>query len=77
VKPDAFNRMLIHHPIQHNLSYQWQVLTFQSCYSDRAFHDDLTPMPPTVLFRLEMNALEAQRRVQKVERLMQDDSVAA
>jgi hypothetical protein len=34
-------------------------------------------MPPTVLFRLEMQSLEAQKRVQKVERLMPGGSVAA
>jgi hypothetical protein len=68
--------MLIHHAIQHNLSYQWQVLTFRSRYSDRAFHDDLTPMPPTILFFLELKSLEARKQVQKVERL-QGDGVAA
>jgi hypothetical protein len=35
------------------------------------------PIPPTVLFWLEMKALEARQRVQQVERLMQDDTVPA
>jgi hypothetical protein len=38
---------------------------------------DDEPMPPTVLFRPEMKAIEAQQRVKQVERLMKDDIVAA
>jgi hypothetical protein len=69
--------MLIYQANQQNKPHEWRVAIFQQRFPRKAFHDELTPAPPTVLFKLEMKAIEAQQRVKQVERLMKDDTVAA
>jgi hypothetical protein len=56
-------------PPDRNSFDKWQKIMFQQRYSGRQFKHDLAPMPPSVLFRLEMLVLEAQQRVQQGERL--------
>ena len=72
MKPDTLAGMLLCEAGVRNESYQWQVRINRQRYGHRAnFNDQTTPMPPTVLFKLELATLEAQRV------LKQSESVAA
>jgi hypothetical protein len=73
MNPEPFARMLIFEACKHNLSYEWQKSIFERRYAGRLFKDDLFPQPPTVLFRLEMQVIEAQQRIER----LQGDGVAA
>ena len=43
------------------------VVAVVNLYAKVAVNDNATPMPPALLFQLELKALEAQRRVKEIE----------
>lgn len=62
MNPESFSRMLIYIAAQRRETYQWQVRIFKQRYGgSRLFKHDLDPAPPTLLFKLELATLEAQR----------------
>jgi hypothetical protein len=68
MRTDSFAKMLIWEANKRGESYRWQQRVFKQCYGRSAqFQPDAEPMPPTLLFKLELKTLEAQKRVQEIE----------
>ena len=70
MKPESFACMLEYQCATRCLDYQWMVTVFQTKYGRREMpKQGVEPMPPTLMFLMELKSLEAERFVQETERV--------
>jgi hypothetical protein len=70
MKPEAFSSMLEYEAATRGEPYQWQVTVYKLRYGSKTYpSQEVEPMPPTILFMLELRALEAQAFIRETDRL--------